>query len=141
MCVIFGRRHFRLCVYLYSNFKIYSGCLRMMILILVSFSCTAYIHLRTPGGPRTPVWKNGFVCRFQGREKKLVSYICTNRCGTCGRGGSRGNDRVTYCRRVEERNVIAAVLVLFSVTFIQRPSIKYLHSSRQQNCIVPPDCY
>lgn len=94
-----------------------------------------------PWGSTHPSLGNGFVCRCEkGREKKLVSYICTNRCGTCGRGGSHGNDRVTYCRWVEERNVIAAVLVLFSVTFIQRPSIKYLHSSRHQNCIVPPDC-
>lgn len=64
--------------------------------------------------------------------------MCTNRSGTCGR--SYGNDRVTYCRRVEERNPIA-VMVLFSVTFSQHLSIKYVHSSGRQNCTVPPDCY
>lgn len=72
-----------------------------------------------------------------------VSSICTNRPGPCGRGDPCGNDKVTYCRRVDERNLIAccSLPASVSVTFIQRPSIKYLHSWRHQNCIVLPDCY
>lgn len=41
----------------------------MMILILVSFSCTAYVHLRTPGGPRTPVWEMVLFVDFKGGKK------------------------------------------------------------------------
>lgn len=53
----------------------------MMSLILFSFSCTAHVHLRTPGGPRTTVWEMVLFIDFKGGEKlkkkKLVIYAPT----------------------------------------------------------------
>lgn len=69
-------------------------------------------HLRPfayPWGATHPGLGNGFVCTFQekmGGKKGKKVILCTNRSGTCGRGGSQWSDRVTYCRQVEERNPI-----------------------------------
>lgn len=51
-----------------------------MILILVSFSCTTYIHLRTPGGPHTPVWEMVLFVHFKkkwGEKGYFVIYAPT----------------------------------------------------------------